>query len=104
MSAHRNRSKLVGLVCGGALVLGACTSGSSSGTDDKAGGDADPTVLTLADSSFALDSVPAVKDFVGRVEELSGGALRFDVRSDWGDYDVGAEQQLVRDVADGTVD
>src|SRR5262245_6089946 len=104
MPAHVMTRTVAGLAASAALVLAACASGNSSGGDDKAGGDAEPTVLTFADLSFSLESVLAVQDFVGRVEDLSGGALRVDVTHDWGNYAPESQQQVVRDVADGKVD
>ena len=104
MPAQPISRTVAGLAASAALMLAGCTSGNSSAGGDKAGGDAEPTVLTFADLSFSLDSVLAVKDFVGRVEDLSGGALRIDVIHDWENYAPGSQQQVVRDVADGKVD
>src|SRR5262249_17454213 len=106
MSAQRVGRHCAGLASVVALVLAACTSGSTSGTDDKAGGDAEPIVLTLADFSFSPVSVVGVKDFVDRVEQLSGGAVRIDVKSDWDGevYHSDIEQRVVRDVAAGKAD
>jgi len=105
MSAHHIRSRFVWLAPLAALVLAACTGRATSGTDDKAGGDAEPIVLTLADYSFSPESVPALKDFVARVAALSNDLVRIDVRSNWGDgYHPDIEQRIVRDVAAGRVD
>src|SRR5262245_21147307 len=71
MPAHRIRRNLVGLASVLALGLSACTRGSASGVDDKAGGDAEPTVLTLADFSSGPYQVLGVQDFVDQVAKLS---------------------------------
>jgi TRAP-type C4-dicarboxylate transport system substrate-binding protein len=93
-------SRLRTLALGGAVavVAAACTGGAGSG--DKAGGGGEPVVLTMANGYdfFIAKSEPAVSYFVHRVEELSGGALRIKVVDGWGNYQPGAEQQIVRDV------
>jgi TRAP-type C4-dicarboxylate transport system substrate-binding protein len=86
------------------LTAYSATQQVASGGDDKAGGDADPVVLTMADTTSGLAFNAAVQRFVDQVEELSDGALQVDVSINWGDYAPGAEQQVVRDVAAGEAD
>src|SRR5262245_42115713 len=89
-----------------ALSLTACgaTQQGGAGGDDKAGGDADPVVLTMADATAGLYYNQAVQLFVDQVEELSDGELRVEVQSEWGDFAPDVEQQIVRDVAAGEAD
>ena len=86
------------------IVLTGCTSSAA----DKAGGSEEPLVLRMANGYSNLDYEPAVKYFVQRVGELSGGAVRIDVVDEWGlEPDVWPpefEQTVVRDVAGGKVD
>jgi TRAP-type C4-dicarboxylate transport system substrate-binding protein len=85
-----------------AVVAGGCSGGGAAG--DKAGGSGEPVVLRMANAYGDLDVVPAVQDFVSRVKERSGGNLRIQVASTWGDYADDAEQQVVRAVAAGKAD
>ena len=85
-----------------AVVAGGCGGGGGSG--DKAGGSGEPVVLRMANAYGDLDVVPAVQGFVSRVKERSGGNLRIQVASTWGDYADDAEQQVVRAVAAGKAD
>jgi hypothetical protein len=97
----RTRLATVVLVVITAVVAGGCGGG---GSGDKAGGSGEPVVLRMANAYGDLDVVPAVQDFVGRVKERSGGNLRIQVTSTWGDYADDAEQQVVRAVAAGKAD
>jgi TRAP-type transport system periplasmic protein len=89
-----------------ALALAACgdNSPASSGGDDKAGGSADPVVLTMANTADSFRFSPAMQYFVDRVEELSGGSLRVEAHHEWGNFADDAEQQVVRAVAAGDAD
>jgi TRAP-type C4-dicarboxylate transport system substrate-binding protein len=58
----------------------------------------------MASAYGDLNDVPAVKYFVSRVKERSGGNVRIQLASRWGDYATDAEQQVVRAVAAGKVD
>ena len=84
-----------------ALVTGAagCVAGK-----DKAGGSGPPLVLKIANSSAHLDYEPGVAYFIRRIEELSAGKLRIEVKHKWGDFQPDAEQSVVRDVAAGKAD
>jgi TRAP-type transport system periplasmic protein len=78
--------------------------GCGGGAGDKAGGAGEPVVLRMANAYGDLNDVPAVQYFVSRVEERSGGNIRIQLASPWGDYAADAEQQVVRAVAAGKVD
>jgi TRAP-type C4-dicarboxylate transport system substrate-binding protein len=94
--------KAFALIGAGAVVAAGCTGGSGSG--EKAGGSGAPVVLTLAEGAADSSTDLAVLDFVRRVGEISGGALRIQVTGGWGGEDPGAEQQTVRDVGDAKMD
>jgi TRAP-type transport system periplasmic protein len=98
----RTRLATVALAVIAAVVAGGCGGGGAAG--DKAGGAGEPAVLRMANAYGDLDVVPAVQDFVSRVKERSGGNLRIQVASTWGDYADDAEQQVVRAVAAGKTD
>jgi len=83
-------------------VLATACQGAASGT--KAGGTEEPVVLRLANGYSNLNYVPVLQSFVSRVEELSDGALRVQVEDEWGNYAADYEEQIVGDVANGTVD
>jgi TRAP-type transport system periplasmic protein len=85
-----------------AVVAGGCSGGGGSG--DKAGGSGEPVVLRMANAYGDLQSAPVIEHFVSQVKERSGGNLRIQVASTWGDYADDAEQQVVRAVAAGKVD
>jgi TRAP-type C4-dicarboxylate transport system substrate-binding protein len=84
-----------------AVLAGGC---SGAGSADKAGGSGEPVVLHLANFAGGLDQIPAVEYFVSQVKQRSGGNLRIQVASTWGDYAPDVEQQVVRAVAAGRVD
>jgi TRAP-type C4-dicarboxylate transport system substrate-binding protein len=82
-----------------ALALGAGTAGA--GEASRTGG---PVVLRMANGYSDLSYEPAVAYFVKRVREVSHGALRVEVVSEWGNFSPGFEQQVVRDLAAGKAD
>jgi TRAP-type transport system periplasmic protein len=85
-----------------AVVVSGC---SAAAGGDKAGGPAGgPVVLRMAGTPSGVSDVPPVADFIQRVRSLSGGSVQIKVISQLGDYAPGAEAQVVRAVADGTVD
>jgi TRAP-type C4-dicarboxylate transport system substrate-binding protein len=86
-----------------ALAATAC-SVAGDGGDDKAGGTGPPVELRLASTGGDIAQTPAVKYFVERVDELSGGQVRIKVVDQWAQFAPDAEQQVVRDVAAGEVD
>ena len=65
-----------------AILCCAVCAGCGDGLVDRSGAAEQPRTLVLANSDGSLDGAPAVAQFVRRVEELSGGRLRIDVRSD----------------------
>ena len=97
----RKTRALLALILMSAAVSG-CAAASPS---DKAGGLAvGPVVLRMASTPFGLADVPPVADFARRVGALSGGSIQVKVINEWGAYAPGAEAQVVRAVAAGTVD
>ena len=87
------------------ILVSAVASGCAASPGDKAGGLAGgPVVLRLASTYGGPDSIPAVEDFIRRVNALSGGTVRIQVINQWGDWAPDAEAQVVRAAAAGTVD
>jgi TRAP-type C4-dicarboxylate transport system substrate-binding protein len=104
MRRMRGRARLaaVAIAVVAAVVAGGCSGGGGSG--DKAGGSGEPVVLRMANSYGDLQTAPVIEHFVSQVKERSGGNLRIQVASTWGDYADDAEQQVVRAVANGKAD
>jgi TRAP-type transport system periplasmic protein len=100
----RARLATVALAIVAAVVAGGCGGGGGGGSGDKAGGSGEPVVLRMANAYGDLQSAPVIEHFVSQVKERSGGNLRIQVASTWGDYADDAEQQVVRAVANGEVD
>jgi len=98
----RARLATVAIAVTAAVVAGGCSGGGGSG--DKAGGSGEPVVLRMANAYGDLQTAPVIEHFVSQVKERSGGNLRIQVASTWGDYADDAEQQVVRAVAAGKVD
>jgi TRAP-type transport system periplasmic protein len=97
----RKASTLLALILVSAVAPGCA--GAPPG--DKAGGPGGgPVVLRMASTYGGLDSIPAVADFIRRVNALSGGTLQIQVINQWGDSAADAEAQVVRAAAAGTVD
>ena len=99
----RGRARLatVALAVIAAVLAGGCGGG---GSGDKAGGSGEPVVLRMANAYGDLQTAPMVEQFVSQVKARSGGSLRVQVTSRWGDYADDAEQQVVRAVAAGKAD
>jgi TRAP-type C4-dicarboxylate transport system substrate-binding protein len=97
----RARLATVALAVIAAVVAGGCGGG---GSGDKAGGSGEPVVLRMANAYGDLQTAPVVEQFVSQVKARSGGSLRVQVTSRWGDYADDAEQQVVRAVAAGKAD
>jgi TRAP-type transport system periplasmic protein len=94
---------VLALAVASVILASACTGAAGGG--NKAGGGTGPLDLTMASRPGVIDWVPGVADFVGRVGQLSGGALRIKVASLWaGNGEPDAEQRIVRDVAAGKAD
>jgi TRAP-type C4-dicarboxylate transport system substrate-binding protein len=98
----RARLATVALAVIAAVVAGGCGGGGAAG--DKAGGAGEPVVLRMANAYGDLQTAPVIEHFVSQVKARSGGNLRVQVTSRWGDYADDAEQQVVRAVAAGKVD
>src|SRR5215216_7325953 len=98
----RARLATVALAVVAAVVAGGCGGGGGSG--DKAGGSGEPVVLRMANAYGDLQTGPVIEHFVSQVKARSGGNLRLQVASTWGDYADDAEQQVVRAVAAGKAD
>jgi TRAP-type C4-dicarboxylate transport system substrate-binding protein len=94
----------LGIGIAGALLLASCAGAQQAAGSDKAGGDADPIVLTFADGTAGLYYNDAVQFFVDQVEELSDGELQVEVSSGWGQPHENLEQMIVHDVAAGEAD
>jgi TRAP-type C4-dicarboxylate transport system substrate-binding protein len=88
-----------------ALAAAAASGCSASAGADKAGGAAGgPVVLRMASTPVDPHLAPPVADFIRRVGVLSGGSVQIQVINQWGEFAPGAEAQVVRAVAAGTVD
>ncbi len=97
----RKASALLALILVSAVAPGC----AAAPPGDKAGGPGGgPVVLRMASTYGGLDSIPAVADFIRRVDALSGGTLQIKVISQWGDWAPDAEAQVVRAAGAGTVD
>jgi TRAP-type C4-dicarboxylate transport system substrate-binding protein len=82
------------------LMLAAGCSGSSA---NKAGGQEETTlILTLANGNATGDF--DVGEWVQAVEQLSGGSIRLDVKSNWRTGERDGEAATIRDVRSGRVD
>jgi TRAP-type C4-dicarboxylate transport system substrate-binding protein len=99
----RARLATVALAVIAAVVAGGC-SGGGGGSGDKAGGSGEPVVLRMANAYGDLQTAPVIGHFVSQVKERSGGNVRVQVASTWGDFADDAEQQVVRAVAAGKAD
>lgn len=82
------------------LLVSACSGAAST----KAGGDAAPVTLRMANPNGGLEYTPAVQDFVTRLEKNSNGALRVHMTDKWGNFQADAERRVVEAVASGKVD
>ncbi len=100
----RARLVTVALAVIAAVVAGGCSGGGGGGSGDKAGGSGEPVVLRMANAYGDLQTARVIGHFVSQVKERSGGNLRVQVASTWGDFADDAEQQVVRAVAAGKVD
>src|SRR5215471_7904784 len=89
-----------------ALIVAAVAAAgcSAAAGGDKAGGPVGgPVVLRMASTPSGVSLVPPVADFVRRVRSLSGGLVQVKLINQSGLYAPGAEAQVVRAVAHGTV-
>jgi TRAP-type C4-dicarboxylate transport system substrate-binding protein len=104
MRSRKGRAGLTTLAVAATVAM--LTVGCSGGepASNKAGGAAAPVTLKMANPYGDLNLLPAVAYFVSQVQDRSGGNLRIDVTSTYGDYADDAEQQVVRGVAAGQMD
>ena len=102
----RARIAAIGLVPAMVLLASACGSGGGGAPIDKAGPGNQPVVLRLANvnSDPGLRYSPGISYFVQRVSDLSGGKMSVKVTYTVGGLALDAEQQAVKDVADGSFD
>ena len=82
-----------------AVVAAALLAGCSSFEGNKAGGAGTPIVLRMATVHALPGALPQVEYLVDRVEDLSAGNVRIDMVYQVGGFALGAEQEVVRDVA-----
>jgi len=87
------------------LIVTVATGCSASVSGDKAGARAGgPLVLRMASIPYSPIDAPPVAYFIRRVRVLSGGSVQIKVINHWSQYAPDAEAQVVRTVANGTVD
>jgi TRAP-type C4-dicarboxylate transport system substrate-binding protein len=98
----RARLAMTSLAVMAAIVAGGCSSGEAA--SGKAGGAAPPVVLKMVNAYGDLNPLPGDQYFVSQVKERSGGNLRIELTSGYGDDANDAEQQVVRAVAAGKAD
>jgi TRAP-type C4-dicarboxylate transport system substrate-binding protein len=102
----RARIAAIGLVPAVVLLASACGSGGGGAAINKAGPGNQPVVLRLANvnSDPGLSYSPGISYFVQRVSDLSRGKMSVKVTYTVGGLALDAEQQAVKDVADGSFD
>ena len=96
------RLGMISVAVAAVIMSGGCSRGESASS--KAGGVGPPVVLQMGNAYGDLNGLPAVQYFVSQVKERSGGNLRVEVTSTYGDFADDAEQQVVRAVAAGRTD
>ena len=94
----------IGLIPATVILASACSSGAGRG--NKAGPVDQPVVLRMADLNAGTDlrGTPEIQYFVQRVSDLSRGKMSVKVAYSVGGLAMNAEQQVVKDVADGSFD
>src|SRR3984957_19316586 len=104
MQLVKTRAKIaaIGLISGTVILASACASGV--GGANKAGGVNQPVVLRMADVNADLAGTPEMQYFAQRVSDLSRGEMSIKVTYEVGGLAMNAEQQVVKDVADGSFD
>jgi TRAP-type C4-dicarboxylate transport system substrate-binding protein len=100
----KRQAHLVMLSFAVAVAMLATSCGTGSGDADKAGGPGKPVVLRMATVNGDLEFTPQIQYLVDRVEELSEGNLKIEIRYEVGSFADYAEQQVVRGVAGGRFD
>jgi TRAP-type C4-dicarboxylate transport system substrate-binding protein len=101
MNVLRNRGLSCGLV---AIVMVAPVGCSGAKAVDKAGGDS--AVLTLATIDDVNDNGQSFgpQAFVDNLRTVSGGRLKVEIKTDYGDGDAKAESAIVKAIAAGEID
>ena len=92
--------KALALVLAAVLSVTACAAQGGN----KAGGPAAAVVLRMATVNGEAGYNPAVTELLGRVEARSNGNVTIEMEFRVGEFEADAEQQIVREVADGTYD
>lgn len=92
-------TKMIAVLLGLGLVGTGCGSGASPNRAVPAGGA--PVVLTIANP---LGDSDMLADFVKRVDALTGGGVRIDVKSGWRAGEIDYETGLIADVKAGRAD
>jgi TRAP-type transport system periplasmic protein len=87
-----------------AALTAGCAGGGSQQADKSGGVAAGNVVLSLASTAPDISDSPPVDYFVRRVAQLSNGALRVRILTQWGDLAPDSEAQVVRGVAGGQAD
>jgi TRAP-type transport system periplasmic protein len=96
------RIAAIGLIPATVILASAC--GSGVGGANKAGGVNQPVVLRMADINAGLSGTPEMQYFAQRVSDLSRGEMSIRITYKVGGLAMNAEQQVVKDVADGSFD
>ena len=106
MQWMKSRARIVamGLIPAAVILASAC--GSGAGPANKAGGPSQPLVLRMADVNAGpgLRGTPEIQYFQQRVNDLSRGQISVKIVYEVGGLAMNAEQQVVKDVADGSFD
>jgi TRAP-type transport system periplasmic protein len=84
---------------GTAVVVAALLAACSPLEGNKAGGAGTAVVLRMATADALPGAMPQVEYLVDRIEELSAGNVRIEMVYQVGSFTLGADQQIVRDVA-----
>jgi TRAP-type transport system periplasmic protein len=98
----RARIAAIGLIPAIVILASACASGV--GSANKAGSVNQPVVLRMADVNADLAGTPEMQYFAQRVSDLSRGDMSIKISYEVGGLAMNAEQQVVKDVADGSFD
>jgi TRAP-type transport system periplasmic protein len=102
LAKSRARIAAIGLIPATVILASAC--GSGVGDANKAGGVNQPVVLRMADVNADLAGTPEMQYFTQRVSDLSRGEISIKTAYKVGGLAMNAEQQVVKDVADGSFD
>jgi TRAP-type C4-dicarboxylate transport system substrate-binding protein len=100
----RARIAAIGLIAATVIMASACASGV--GAASKAGGVNQPVVLRMANINAGpgLRGTPGIQYFAQRVSDLSRGEMSIKIAYGVGGLAMNAEQQVIKDLADGSFD